>query len=721
MPQSYNQKTVNNFVKGLITEAAELTFPEGASVDELNCDLRKDGTRRRRLGVAYEESHVLSDFTISDSDIVNSGNWTNAGGVASKEFLIIQVGHFLYFYNKASLPYSSSQEIFVVDLSAYEYAGSVGADNVKCSFTSLKGFLVVSSGATETIYVNYNSSYNLISHSAINIQVRDFSWQGDTTTYTQDLGSNAATPAVRKYDATNAGWGQGGGPTTYHRPLTHPWFAGKDADGIYSYTEWVQIYSGTSIIANGHHRLDFFAKNRSAVSGIAGIPVEYENSRFKSVVAFSGRIFYAGLNSAKNSGSILFSKLIENEKDFGVCYQVNDPTAEYLSDLLDTDGGEIRIPDAVGIEIIYAFKTSLFIFAQNGVWQITGVDSVFTASSYSINRVSTIGIAAASSFLAVEGVPVWWSRFGIHTLSFDEVTGGAKETSVSQPTIQTFWDNIPTSVKENVVAQYDSIGKKAYWFYPDKDDPVQSKLNNVLVLDIALQAFYPWRIEDQASSTSCVVGASFYSGYGSEDLTLDVVVPFEPEIQGQVRDVVTSVGDDVVSIVPRPYVSGDPAIILLVRDGTTNKLTMASFTSKEFLDWGDSNYTSFAETGYDFIGDLITKKNAPYVAVYTRLTEEGFTFSNDTYKAIRPSSVLVSTAWDFKDTFTAGQQAYRLKYPVVVDTNDLTKFPYPEDVIVTRLKIRGHGRSMRVRFESESGKDFILLGWGMVVATNGRI
>ncbi len=41
MAQSLSQKAVNNFVRGLITEAAELTFPEGASVDELNCDLRR--------------------------------------------------------------------------------------------------------------------------------------------------------------------------------------------------------------------------------------------------------------------------------------------------------------------------------------------------------------------------------------------------------------------------------------------------------------------------------------------------------------------------------------------------------------------------------------------------------------------------------------------------------------------------------------------------------
>ena len=44
MPQSLTQRVVNTFVKGLITEAGELTFPPDASVDELNCVLSRDGS-----------------------------------------------------------------------------------------------------------------------------------------------------------------------------------------------------------------------------------------------------------------------------------------------------------------------------------------------------------------------------------------------------------------------------------------------------------------------------------------------------------------------------------------------------------------------------------------------------------------------------------------------------------------------------------------------------
>jgi hypothetical protein len=52
---------------------------------------------------------------------------------------------------------------------------------------------------------------------------------------------------------------------------------------------------------------------------------------------------------------------------------------------------------------------------------------------------------------------------------------------------------------------------------------------------------------------------------------------------------------------------------LIIRDGGTNKMTMGSFTEDNFLDWGTTNYSSFAEAGYDFMGDLLLRKNAPYV------------------------------------------------------------------------------------------------------------
>ena len=121
------------------------------------------------------------------------------------------------------------------------------------------------------------------------------------------------------------------------------------------------------------------------------------------------------------------------------------------------------------------------------------------------------------------------------------------------------------------------------------------------------------------------------------------------------------------------------------------------------------------------MGDLMLRKNAPYIQVYSRVTETGWT-GNETsgYEPIREGSLLVSSFWDFSKAGTQQQQAYRLKSIPIVNSSNLTDFGYPDTVVDTRLKIRGRGKSMRLKFESEEGKDFHLLGYGVLSATNRR-
>lgn len=737
MPQSLTQKAVNNFVRGLITEAAELTFPDGASVDELNCDLRRDGTRRRRLAVAIEDSAVASTFSVTDTDRINTGTWENVGGNPELEFLVVQRQNVLYFYNKADLPYSAQQEANSVSLTSYEHAGSAGSENSDCQFASLKGKLVVSSPDINTIFIEYDAVSGTFTATEIDFKIRDFEYQGSDTSDYFTQSASASVSDARIYDTLNSGWaedntGQAGhnalsyyraGRSNLYPPLTIPWFAGKNSSNVQDTAELEKVGGGTSLSGTGRYILDFFNQNRQAA--VASDAATYGFSigtslnktitaRFSCVESFAGRIFYAGLNSSEDGGKVLFSKIIESNGDFGACHQINDPTSEYFSDLLDTDGGVIDIPDAINIKKLYALQSSIFVFAENGVWQINGVDGVFKATAYAVSRVSRVGILSAGTFVTAENAPFWWSRFGIHTLTSDPVSGAGQEQNLTIPTIQTFWDDIGQDQKVVVKGVYDSINKRIYWAYPNNGETKTSKLNNFLILDIPLQAFYPWRIEDSASNSDYVVGVAFYSGYGAKSLELDVTTSAGD-------DVVTSAGDDVVSTQISTFNTGDAAIVLLVRDTSASKMVMGGFTSTSFLDWGNANYVSYAETGYDFVGDLITKKNTPYLVTYARLTEEGFTGNEVSgYEAVRPSSLLVSSAWDFKETFSASQQAYRLKQTVVVNPNDLTEFDYPETVITTRLKIRGHGRSMRIRYESEQGKDFLLLGWGIIQGRNPR-
>ena len=732
MAQRQAERVVNSFVKGLITEAGELTFPENASIDELNCDLRRDGSRRRRLGADEETNNVLSTFTIADTDIVKTGTWANVGGSSSLEYLAIQVGDTLYFYNKAGSPLSDNAVSHTIDLSSYEFTGSAGAANAPCDFTSVRGTLVVVSKAINAISIVADLDADTITATEIDFKVRDFQWQTDKNLLLTE--STSSSPGnARLYDTYNSGWTDGADPgyrdgtnalADYklnvsggkYPPLTHPWFSAKDGGGEWNRNNFREVYAGTSLTANGHFILDFFDKNRHSAAGLSGSELnETETSRFSSVESFGGRIFYAGLESNQNSGTVLYSRLIQDDNEFGNCYSQNDPSSEYFSDLLDTDGGEIRITGAYGIKQLYAIGSTLMVFATNGVWVIEGVDGVFKATEYAIKKVSEVGIVSSASFIAASGTPFWWSQEGIHTVQFDKVSGLPGEENISVPTIQGFLDNLTATQKENVVSGYDRVNRRLYWGWPNVGETVVNKINQILILDLELRAFIPWTVYDQASSTNHIIGFEYFSGFGAAQANFDVVT-------GDGDDVVTSAGDDVVSSQLATASSGAPSIALLIRDGATNKFTIGSFTNTDFKDWGEVDAAAYAEAGYDFLGDLNKRKNAPYLTTFCRQTETGWTGDEtDGYDPIGESSLKVSAYWDFKSTpSTSNQEVYRLKPIPIVDSAALNTFDTPSTVVTSRVKVRGRGRSMRLRFDSSAGKDFILLGWGLIGAANAR-
>lgn len=95
------------------------------------------------------------------------------------------------------------------------------------------------------------------------------------------------------------------------------------------------------------------------------------------------------------------------------------------------------------------------------------------------------------------------------------------------------------------------------------------------------------------------------------------------------------------------------------------------------------------------------------------VTETGWTGTDDTgYERVRPSSLKVSAFWDFKNTpSSTAQEAYRLKTLPVVDPDNLDTFDYPHSVITSKLKVRGRGKVVKLRFESTEGYDFNLIGY----------
>jgi hypothetical protein len=416
--------------------------------------------------------------------------------------------------------------------------------------------------------------------------------------------------------------------------------------------------------------------------------------------------------SNKNTSNIFFSRLIQQDEDLGECFQVNDPTSEEFADLLDTDGGVISIPDAYNIQRLHILGSQLLIFAENGVWSIKGIDGVFRASSFSINKIGDAGLEYAGSFVAEDGGrPYWWSASGIHTLAVSKEQQTLTVNNVSLTTIQAFYDGINANKRAQVKSAYDSFNKRVGWFFPKNTTSTEGKLDRVLWLDETLPAFYPWEISD-GDTNQYILAPFFIDGNATTAVEFNVV-----DSNGDL--VVTSSGDSVVvRRLGREYNSS--ALMMLVRDAN-GQIAFAQFTDATFKDWGKGSYNSFVEGSYDFIGDMTTKKNVLYMVPYCEVTEQGFFDEGDgSYNFIRPSSCLATAYWDFSTTPTSKEQEiYRLKKLPVPDGAGV--FKYPETVTTSRIRMRGRGRSLRMRFESTEGNDFHLIGYDLISGKNTRI
>jgi hypothetical protein len=82
--------------------------------------------------------------------------------------------------------------------------------------------------------------------------------------------------------------------------------------------------------------------------------------------------------------------------------------------------------------------------------------------------------------------------------------------------------------------------------------------------------------------------------------------------------------------------------------------------------------------------------------------------------------------WDWSSSNKSGKystkrEAYRhTRLPIVDETNLTFDTGYP--IVVTKHKVRGSGRAIQFRFESNAiGKDFDLLGWATNITGNTKV
>jgi hypothetical protein len=459
------------------------------------------------------------------------------------------------------------------------------------------------------------------------------------------------------------------------------------------------------------------------------LPIDKETGTFSAVASFAGRMWYSGVRSNTTegdekspnySGYVFFSQTMTSDDKLGKCYQEADPTSEDISDIVDSDGGAVHIIDAVNIVALIPTKSMLLVFAENGIWQISGGQVNFSATQYDLAKISAIGCNSVNSIVCVNNEVFYWSKGGIFRIVFDQTDGGLKSENLSLTSIQTMYNLIPDSGKQHAIGVFEEKENTLRWLYNDSASyQGTTDFNRELVLDLTLGAFYTNTVDNATVHIAAFVKIPDYAETQNTD---EVMIGTTPIIVTNLSAVVVDVTLSVQRDAPFSY---------LVIDPRTNKFTLAKYRDTTFYDWTIAtttgvNYTSYLVTGYDIFGELMRKKQVPYILFYFDRTEDGFVVDGSgNLVYTNPSSCLVQPQWNWANSANSGKwgtefQAYRLKR-TYIPSGAADTFDYGERVVVTKSKLRGVGRALSLKISSEAGKDMKILGWAMDVtgrATN---
>lgn len=827
MSRQQGTKIQNKFVRGLITEATVLSFPEDACTDTSNCVFDHTGKVTRRPGFDTEESYTTDTLSVSAGDAYTTFLWEAVSGDGNISFYVVQSEGKIKFYDVSSSTDISTNKLST-ELTLTDYLVTNSNEDPspeECQYAVGNGDLFIVNRYINPIYVSYDVASEIITATTITLMYRDFaglsdglddnervtsSVSGAETNYPNHLYNLynqgwAGTDALSQWDTARTDIPSNVDYITLYRSSETDSFdntkvtsqdpgnrlaprghfllsvaeddrdtalsdagfsfltsqttvslidrtAGSSFDDFDSNasaafdgdlsettttaatkngtTAYMGKDYGASVIKQINRAIiypssnsGFFDENESATftlygntstpaSGTDGTSlgseaivadqitpltitssdtttayryvwvyasgfnddIYYSEVQFYAAGTFSferptvvefysGRVFYGGINVEGLSNNIYFSQIIEDEGQYGKCYQKNDPTSEEFSDLLSDDGGVIKIPEMGTLYRMYAYQNALILFASNGVWLVSGsAGSTFKATDYQVKKISSIGMNSPQSVISIRGLPAWFGEDGIYTVQFDANYDSFTPQSLTFQSIDTFYQDIPLFNKRYAKGAYDNIEQIAYWIYSSDTDLGTDvyRYDSILCLDGRTQAFYTW------------------------DITSGPLV----------RSI------DYVKSADRQGTSKLKFMIHQNYNGSSADQTFAEVLNTNYIDWENegtsADYSSYFVTGYSFDGQTQRFFQPNYIFVF--LDQE--TNASCFVQGIFDTATSVGTG-----KWSTSQQIY--------NENLLNR-----DLNFRRLKIRGKGRSLQLRFESEDQKPFSILGWSIWETVN---
>lgn len=778
MVKQLQRTEVKTLKGGLITEAPLLQFPEGATQDELNFDIKMDGSRARRLGFDIEEGGsgkmTGKAWSAISSLTYKTYLWEQVGGAAGKQLLVVQIGSTLQFYDP-NLPIVSGQTPLALSLPGANASNKFGMADVG-------GFLVVATGQPILHIVTYNPGNNSVSLKQDRIRIRDVFGIEETAIpeYENNMNFRGGLSTEHYYNLYNQGWavprydfvygvenvtdsvllGSKSGVENFPGNADTVWMgmqerpirkegAAEDTRYIslecFHYEQFKAVRGASTPAARGYFIIDAFDRGASRIeqwemnkrnypeagrigAGIGNPPVDRTFGGPRCVADHAGRVFFAGMQGGSTGGDkrspnysnmIFFSQLVKQSADIVKCYQEGDPTSRESSDVVDTDGGFLRISDAKNILAMVSVGSRLIVLCENGIWAISGgSDYGFSATNYKTERLSNYGILGQDSVVLEGNTLYYWGSESIYRVGANQM-GDYAAVDITSERIKRHYSTIAEIDKERVSGVYDKYLQRIVWVFPDLTSSlVQGVRNRFLTLDIPTGAFFPYAIDPNYNNRAVIVGGIPSPVATTTRALGDVVAARGSKIFDSDGNKVTAEIDVTIISVPKIKHIGFQR-----NSSGALEIFFGHFYRKDFTDWVSVDGVgvdaeAYLLTGAMTLGDAGVKKQIPYLSMFFVNTEEDI--QND--EMVSPSSCLGRIQWDFANNPHSGRwsrevQMYRRK-----------RHSYPhgdgeiytgEQVLTTKNKVRGNGKAFALHLSTEPKHDLQIVGWNLSLTGNG--
>lgn len=499
------------------------------------------------------------------------------------------------------------------------------------------------------------------------------------------------------------------------------WWLGRKTEESINVNEVKNFEFGNRLAPRGRVILRAFEMGRDIFfPSLSPRWTKYTDERPSCCAFGAGRLFLA-LND-----EVYYSQVIEDRKQVGRCYVEGDPTSENEFDVLASDGGKLRLSGCGRVRYMSEISGSIIVVAENGVWLIRGGQEgeAFSASSHAVVNISNEGCPAEKSCINCNGKVFFFGPSGINVVAANEY-GNFSVASISDGLVRELFLDIDKDSRNMAVGVFDSSDTKVYWMYKSDVETVEG-YDRALTMSLTGKGFSEYRFKTKKIEDGPIV-------VGMLDLVKGGVYTSGSQVIDSSNDlVVTSAEDEVyIDVEPSDKRLSSAIHICKMKDTDGGELIfIARYRSLEYkdfpsvLDNGGIDYKSWFTTGYDVNGNASLKRDIVYLIAHFERTEE--IIAGDVFNR---SGCLVSAIWNFENNRYSGgmtiprqawgyatrpQQAYNANRIFANADDEENIDSRRRGVITVRRKMRGVGRSIQIRFESESGLGFSVLGYELI-------